>query len=81
MCGNTKMQNTGISELPKFTIPMFRKSQNLKVQCLEKGQIQNSSVQKKSKFRISMFGKSQKLEFQCLEKPKFRFPMFGKGKI
>ena len=26
-----------------------------------------------------MFGKSQKLEFQCLEKPKFRFPMFGKG--
>ena len=81
MCGIAKMQNTDVWKLPKFKIPLFRKSQNLEFQCLEKGKMQNSNLWKtpksklqsleKAKFGIPMFGKSKNLDSQCLEKSKF----------
>ena len=44
MCGNTKMQNTDVWKLLKFTIPMFRKSQNLEFQSLERAKMWNSNL-------------------------------------
>ena len=34
---------------------MFGKSQNLELQCFEKGKIENSNLRKKAKFRIRTF--------------------------
>ena len=81
MCGNTKMQNTDVWKLLKFAIPMFRKSQNLEFQSLERAKMWNSNLRKTPKCKIAKFKKGKIWDSNVWKKENFRIPMFGKVEI
>ena len=84
MCGNTKMQNTDVWKLLKFTIPMFRKSKNLEFQSLERAKMWNSIFEKRQSVKLQSLKKFKKgkiCDSNVWKKENFRIPMFGKVEI